>query len=408
MSEDTKTFFKDNALQLMLNVEPIFLPNIIEMIKSVVQNANGYLKIWPKLMESIGNILIKHELDKSQYIYDLISKIIKRYGYESRSDPLFEEIINTMKWICQPMTDDSIKLINYLKGTNNYSDQSFITSLKILNKIMSIFYSLNYQDFPEFFEDHLKEWIDILNDILLFPNNNSDMSKFQGISVDLVLKVKAKAFKNVNFYITHYYEDVENYVQPFYNSAWTIMCQCKVNDNFSKLMKELLNFFKHAFQMNRLNNLNQNQLLQIFDNVIYPNMKLTSKEIEEFQDNPVEFLKIEFEEYDMSSNKYFSINLLQCILEHYPNVNQNIISPKIQALFTEYNTNKNNNWNSKLIAINLLFASCIKTFAQRLGVTELNPNTSFNIDNLINEIFLNEFKNYNSPIIVRVYSFKFL
>ena len=49
---------------------------------------------------------------------------------------------------------------------------------------------------------------------------------------------------------------------------------------------------------------------------------LSSKEKEDFQENPVEFLKIEFEEYDMSSNKYFSINLLQIINNNY---NQNTI-----------------------------------------------------------------------------------
>ena len=409
MTEETKNYFKNNVLQLMLSVESILLPNIIEMIKTVVQNANGYLIIWPKLMELIGDILIKHDPNKNVHLYDLISKLIKRYHIETRSAPLFKEIINTMKYICQPMTDDAQKIIAYLKNNNNIDENTMITSLKILNKIMSIFYSLNYQDFPEFFEDHLKEWIEILNDILVFPNNNSDMSKFQGKIIDLILKVKAKSLKNVNLYYTNYYEDVENYVQPFYNSAWTLMCQCKINDTFSKLMKELLNFFKAAFQMNRLNNLNQQQLMQIFDNIIYPNMKMTQKEIEEFEDNPIEFLKIDFEEYDMSSNKYFSINLMQIILERYPNVNKEIIFPKIQNLLSDYNSNKQKNWNSKLIAINLLFASCIKTFAQRLGVTELNPNSLFNnIDDLINEIFIKDFQNFNAPVIIQVYSLKFL
>ena len=409
MTEETKNYFKNNILQLMLSVESILLPNIIEMIKTVVQNANGYLIIWPKLMELIGDILIKHDPNKNVHLYDLISKLIKRYHIETRSAPLFKEIINTMKYICQPMTDDAQKIIAYLKNNNNIDENSMNTSLKILNKIMSIFYSLNYQDFPEFFEDHLKEWIEILNDILVFPNNNSDMSKFQGKILDLLLKVKAKSLKNVNLYYTNYYEDVENYVQPFYNSAWILMCQCKINDTFSKLMKELLNFFKAAFQMNRLNNLNQQQLMQIFDNIIYPNMKMTQKEIEEFEDNPIEFLKVDFEEYDMSSNKYFSINLMQIILDRYPNVNKEIIFPKIQNLLSDYNSNKQKNWNSKLIAINLLFASCIKTFAQRLGVTELNPNSLFNnIDDLINEIFIKDFQNFNSPVIIQVYSLKFL
>ena len=57
MDENTKTYFKENVLQLMLNVETNLLPHIIEMIKIVVQNANGYLIIWPKLMDFIGEVL---------------------------------------------------------------------------------------------------------------------------------------------------------------------------------------------------------------------------------------------------------------------------------------------------------------------------------------------------------------
>ena len=61
MNETLKNYFKENILTLMLNVENSILPHIIEMIKIVVQNANGYLIIWPKLMDFIGEILEKHD-----------------------------------------------------------------------------------------------------------------------------------------------------------------------------------------------------------------------------------------------------------------------------------------------------------------------------------------------------------
>ncbi len=136
---------------------------------------------------------------------------------------------------------------------------------------------------------------------------------------------------------------------------------------------------------------------------------MTETEQDDFLNNQIEFLKIEFEEYDMSSNKYYSINLLQLIISNYPDVNKQIIAPKINQYLLEYNNDKKKNCYKKIIAINLLFASCIKTFAQRYGVTELNLNSLFNnIDTLINEIFIKEFQDYNSPKIVQIFSLKFL
>lgn len=411
MDENSKTYFKENILQIMLNIDNKLLPTIMEMIKNIVQQGNGYLVIWPKLMNFIGEILNKHDFAKSKHIYELLPKIIKRYHIESKSVPLFKEIINTMQYICQPMTDDALTIIKFFNSydKNNNNNELMMQCLQMMNKIMSIFYSLNYQDFPEFFEDHLTEWLTILNDTLLLPNKSSNMNAITSNLIDLVLKVKARTLKNINLYYSNYYEDIEQYVQQFYSSVWTLMCQCKINDNYSKLMKELLDFFKCGFQTGRINGLNMEQLNQIFTYIILPNMALTEKEDEEFQDHPVEFLKTEFEEYDMNSNKYFSINLLQLIISHQPNVNKDIIFPKINSFLSEYNSNKQANWNKKIVSINLLFASCIKTFAQRFGVTELNPNSLFNdIESLITEIFVKEFQDYNSPVITQIYSLKFL
>ena len=413
MNETLKNYFKENILTLMLNVENSILPHIIEMIKIVVQNANGYLIIWPKLMDFIGEILEKHDSSKSRHIYDLITKIIKRYHIESKSDSLFREIIYTMDKICKPMTDDAINIIKFFNNydNNNSSNNEIMTQcLQMMNKIMSIFYSLNYQDFPEFFEDHLNEWITILNDTLLLPNKTADISKIDPSFRDMILKVKAKTLKNINLYYSNYYEDIEQFAQGLCSSVWTLMCKSIiVTDGYSKLMKELLDFFKSGFQMGKFGNLKIEQINQIFEYIISPNLSMTLQEKQDFEENPVEFMKIEFEEYDMSSNKYYSINLLQIIISNFPEVNKNIIVPKIAALLNDYNIDKNKNWNNKILAINLLFASCIKTFAQRFGVTELNSNSLYtDIDSLINEIFLKEFKDYNSPVIIQVYSLKFL
>ena len=411
MDENSKSFFKEKILQLLLNVENNLLPHIIEMVKIIVQNSNGYLVIWPNLMTFIGDVLKKHDISKSRYIYQLIAKIIKRYHIESKSHPLFKEIINTMEHICQPMTDDALNIIKFFNTyeSNAKNDEVMMQCIQMMNKIMSIFYSLNYQDFPEFFEDHLQEWINILIDTVLLPNKNSNMNNINKNLFDIAIKLKAKTLKNINYYYYNYYEDVENYIQQFSSAVWTVMCTCKINDNFSKLMKELLDYFKCGFQMRRMNNLNIEQLNKIIERIILPNMTMSEKEIEDFLDNPVEFLKVEFEEYDMSSNKYFSINLLQLIISNYPDVNKQIIAPKINKFLEEYNKDNAKNWNKKLVVINLLFASCIKTFAQRFGVTELNPNSMYtDIESLINEIFIKEFQNYNSPTIIQTYSLKFL
>ena len=138
MNENSKTYFKENILELMLNADNDILPSIIEMVKIVVQGANGYLIIWPKLMDFIGDILNKHDFSKSGHMYNLITKIIKRYHIESKSDSLFREIIYTMSKICKPMTEDALNIINFFNTYNNNNNNNDVITKQCLQMMIKI------------------------------------------------------------------------------------------------------------------------------------------------------------------------------------------------------------------------------------------------------------------------------
>jgi hypothetical protein len=79
-----------------------------------------------------------------------------------------------------------------------------------------------------------------------------------------------------------------------------------------------------------------------------------------------------------------------------------------------YYSAPNKYYMDKIIAMNLIFATFIKTFAQRskyffnlVGVTELKINDSNQIAELIRIIFIQEFEQ-NGHILAKIYSFKFL
>ena len=72
--------------------------------------------------------------------------------------------------------------------------------LIIIYIIMPMFYSLNYQDFPLFFEDHLQELITILNDVILLPNKTSKINTIDPSLYESESEVKTKTIKNINLY----------------------------------------------------------------------------------------------------------------------------------------------------------------------------------------------------------------
>ena len=136
-----------------------------------------------------------------------------------------------------------------------------------------------------------------------FLNNNFILENF--------LKLKTKTLRALNLYCNNYYDDFKNYHDSFIQPVWNLLLIAKNEEIFYKFTRELLEYYKVLYNFNRINSSNCNVYEiseHITQNLIIPNMKLTSKELDDFEDGPVNFLKIELEEVDMESSKYYFFN----------------------------------------------------------------------------------------------------
>ena len=90
-------------------------------------------------------------------------------------------------------------------------------TLFLLNKI---FYSLNAQDLPEFFEDHMEEFMVIFQKYLLYSNPaliTQDLDEAGWLE-----KVKASICEIIDLYATKYEEDFQRLPQ-FVEIVWNLL-----------------------------------------------------------------------------------------------------------------------------------------------------------------------------------------
>ena len=59
--------------------------------------------------------------------------------------------------------------------------------LAILNKLLEIFYNLNYQDLHPKFEDNLNNWMQILKKVMGFQNSSEMIFKCKGSALESIL-----------------------------------------------------------------------------------------------------------------------------------------------------------------------------------------------------------------------------
>ena len=107
----------------------------------------------------------------------------------------------------------------------------------MLEYIITIAYNFNYQDFPEYYEDFLADWVSILK-----ATCNLSLMK-TGPSF---LKLNTISLKLWNKYISSYYEDIKDYFAELLVPLWKLMIKSKEFDNEESysLINELLEYFK--------------------------------------------------------------------------------------------------------------------------------------------------------------------
>ena len=230
----------------------------------------------------------------------MINKVIKRYRSEFKSRALYTEIQTTIDEIAALLTEDGITCINFFYSEERHKDrETTLLYLNLIKHIVNIFYSLNAQDFPEFFEDNLSSWMGILKGALDFTLNMGNVA-----TNSLFLKVKKSAMKALNLYCTNYYEDFSQYHNEYFASVWSLVQIIKHEQEYEKLIKELLDFYKVLFQYQRCTGFDSNLIQHLINNLIIPEMRLGGKELDDYEENAINFLKIELEESDMDSSKY--------------------------------------------------------------------------------------------------------
>jgi exportin-2 (importin alpha re-exporter) len=97
------------------------------------------------------------------------NSIFKSFRYVGRSDDLYKVIKYTLERIQAPLLT---LYIETGKGVDQYANDPAQLTLRLeaLRTMNRIFFSLNYQDLPEFFEDHMQEWMGQFAKYLTYAN----------------------------------------------------------------------------------------------------------------------------------------------------------------------------------------------------------------------------------------------
>jgi exportin-2 (importin alpha re-exporter) len=394
ISESEKDLIKSNLVELMCTALQDVQKQLAEAVSIIAKH--DFPHKWKSLLDQLVQKLSQADLRVTKGVMLTANSIMKRYRYVFKSDELYNEIIVCLSSFQVPLLQTYQN--NGLLITQFVSSKSELYELFETQRLITrIYFSLNWQDIPEFFEDHIREWmvefakyLDYKN-VLLVNDDENEPSAIE--------KLQAAILENLNLYATKYEDIFEPFIPQFTQLAWKLLMEVTNEPRFDILATTAIKFLTSicAKQMN-VNLFTEPVLRDIVEQIVVKNLTATENDEELFEDNPIDYIRKDMEGGDTDTRRRSAIELVRSLLKFFsPQVSQ-LCMIYISAMLEQYQATKL--WKAKDAALHLVLAVSIKSSSAIGGAGELNPNV--NILDIFNTHILPEVHDANvnqNPIV---------
>lgn len=239
-----------------------------------------------------------------------------------------------------------------------------------------IFYSLNFQELPEFFEDHMKEWMGEFKKYLTMRYPALEEGSGDGLAV--VDELRAAVCENISLYIEKNEEEFEEYLNDFALAVWSLLTTVSASSSRDRLTITAIKFLTTvSTSVHHTLFAADNVISQICQGIVIPNVRLRDEDEELFEMNYVEFVRRDMEGSDLDTRRRIACELLKGIATNYKERVTAIVSVQIQNMLGSFATNPAVNWKDKDCAIYLVVSLATKKAGGNSVSTDLVNVESF-------------------------------
>lgn len=232
--------------------------------------------------------------------------------------------------------------------------------MEVMNLLVKLFYDLSSQELPPIFEENLPHVTSLLHKYLTYDNQllaTEDDSESGPLEF-----VKAGICEAMTLYMQKYEDVFGELCQPFITSTWNLLTTVGPETKFDILVSKALHFLtsvasigKHAQNFN-----NEDILGQVVEKVILPNVSLRESDIEQFEDEPIEYIRRDLEGSDADTRRRAATDFLRKLLEKFEGLVTEAVGRYISHYLAAFTKNPSGEWKSKDTAVYLFSAIAAK------------------------------------------------
>lgn len=397
---------KTYVIDLMCSTTPEVQRQLAEAV-SIVAKYDFYSK-WTTLLPQLVSKLSNDDLYIRQGVMLTANSIMKKFRYSQRSDELYNLIIHCGELFQVPL------LVQYQKNGALISALSSSPDKKVelmaameTQRIMTrIYFSFNWQDIPQYFEDNITIWmgefakfLSYKNSLLVDTNEDNEAGPIEKLQVAIV--------ENLNLYATKYEEDFAPFLSTFTMAIWQLLIEIGSQPKYDTLITSAIKFLASVVSKQMNTSLFSEQALSdIIQHIVIKNLTVTDNDEELFDDNPMEYIRKDVEGSDQDTRRRSAVELVRGLLKFFNDKTSQFCLYYVSEMFEKYRTS--NNWKLKDAALHLVLAVSVKSSTASFAAGELNP--LINVFEIFNSHVFPELldSNINSTPIIKADALKLL
>jgi len=293
------------------------------------------------------------------------NSILKCFRNVHKSDPLYEKLAYCLDILQDPITKMYVHMSSVLTAVSAVDFSQTLLVMETLRLMTRIFFSLNWQDIPEYFEDNCGPWMNEFSKYLSYENpslDNSDEVNEPGC----VEKLKAAIIENLVLYATKYEEIFTEYLPGFTSLIWQLLVSINVQPKYDVLATVSIKFLTtvSSKQMN-MSLFTDDILQQIVEHIVVPNLMATELDEEIFEDNPLDYIRKDIEGSDQDTRRRCAVDLVRSLLKFFPTKTTQLCLAYIAGMLSQYHNSMD--WRAKDGALHLVIAVAVMSTSATTG-----------------------------------------
>uniref|UniRef100_A0A0A9WHR6 Exportin-2 n=1 Tax=Lygus hesperus TaxID=30085 RepID=A0A0A9WHR6_LYGHE len=361
---------RDQVKVLIVDIMLISPPAVQKQLSDAINiiGKSDFPRKWPTLLTHMIGKFQTGDFHVINGILQTAHSIFKRYRYEFKSQVLWEEIKFVLDEFSKPLTE-LFTATHGLISTHASNPQALKVIYSSLLLILKIFYSLNFQDLPEFFEDNIELWMKLSHELLVSDIKGIESSNDS--EAGLIDELKTQIINNVQLYAQKYDEEFRPYLPGFVTDVWNLLVTTGLQTKYDAVVSGALQFLSTVAERDHYKYLFENPevLSSICEKVIIPNIHFREMDEELFEDNPEEYIRRDIEGSDIETRRRAACDLVKILAIHFDEQVSKIFSQFVQRMLNEYSASADK-WRQKDTALYIVTCLAERGSTNKHGVTK--------------------------------------